>query len=169
MALEVINRSWLEGGREDHVLNSLHLLREFREVETGARESLRADLNINNTDLEALRFVVDESVEHAVTPKMLGAHLGVTSASTSALVERLISAGYLTREVDRNDRRARILHATEDARDMLDSGLQRQVGALLSAAGAFTDEELAAVERYLGALIEALAEFDPRPRRDMAD
>ncbi|MBO9705090.1 MAG: winged helix-turn-helix transcriptional regulator [Arthrobacter sp.] len=169
MALEVINRSWLEGGREDHVLNSLHLLREFREVETGARESLRADLNINNTDLEALRFVVDESVERTVTPKMLGAHLGVTSASTSALVERLISAGYLTREVDRHDRRARILRATEDARDMLDSGLQRQVSALLSAAGAFTDEELAAVERYLEALISALGDFDPQPRRDAAD
>lgn len=168
MALEVINRSWLEGGREDHVLNSLHLLREFREVETGARESLRADLNINNTDLEALRFVVDESVERTVTPKMLGTHLGVTSASISALVERLISAGYLTREVDRRDRRARILRATEDARDMLDSGLQRQVSALLSAAGAFTDEELAAVERYLEALIAALADFDPQPRRGAA-
>lgn len=169
MALEVINRSWLEGGREDHVLNSLHLLREFREVETGARESLRADLNINNNDLEALRFVVDESVERDVTPKMLGAHLGITSASTSALAERLISAGYLTREVAKHDRRARVLHATEDARTMLDSGLQRQVSALLSAAGAFTDEELATVERYLGALIAALAEFDPRPRRGEAD
>ncbi|QTF72738.1 MULTISPECIES: MarR family winged helix-turn-helix transcriptional regulator [Arthrobacter] len=168
MVLEVINRSWLEGGREDHVLNSLHLLREFREVETGARESLRADLNINNNDLEALRLVVDESAVHHVTPKMIGAHLGITSASTSGLVERLISAGYLTRKVDRHDRRTRILHATEDARIMLDSGLQRQVSALLSAAGAFTDEELTTVERYLGALIEALSEFDPHPRRARA-
>ncbi|MDQ0710163.1 DNA-binding MarR family transcriptional regulator [Arthrobacter woluwensis] len=169
MALELINRSWLEGGREDHVLNSLHLLREFRLVEAGARETLRADLNINNTDLDALRFVVDESATRKVTSRLLGNYLKLTSASVSALVERLISADYLTREVDRRDRRARILHATEAAQAMLESGLQRQVSALLSAASTFSAAELATVEKYLEALIGALAEFDPRPKRGMAD
>ncbi|MEZ2372521.1 MarR family winged helix-turn-helix transcriptional regulator [Arthrobacter sp. RCC_34] len=168
MALELINRSWLEGGREDHVLNSLHLLREFRVVETGARETLRADLNINNTDLDALRFVVDESATRKVTSRLLGSYLKLTSASVSALVERLISVGYLTREVDKRDRRARILHATGAAQAMLESGLQRQVSALLSAASTFSAAELATVEKYLEALIGALAEFDPRPKRGMA-
>ncbi|MFJ3958625.1 MarR family winged helix-turn-helix transcriptional regulator [Arthrobacter sp. NPDC090010] len=156
MALELINRSWAEGDREDHVLSALHLLREFTVVESGARAHLMADLKINSNDLSALRFVLDESSREAVSPRALGAHLGITSASTTALVNRLEKAGYLRREPDPQDRRGLVLHATQAAQVILESSLQRQVSALLTAAGAFSTDELATVEKFLGAVIDAL-------------
>ncbi|MDP5226792.1 MULTISPECIES: MarR family transcriptional regulator [Arthrobacter] len=156
MALELINKSWLESDREDRALSALHLLREFRLAERGTRESLRSDLKINNNDLSALRFIREASADGPVGALMLGRHLGITSASTTALVNRMVAAGYLVREPDPRDRRAVVLTATQRAVELLDSSLQRQVGALLTAAGDFDDDELATVERFLTAVIEAL-------------
>ncbi|MFJ3957231.1 MarR family winged helix-turn-helix transcriptional regulator [Arthrobacter sp. NPDC090010] len=156
MALELINKSWLEGDREDHVLSALHLLREFRVVESGTRETLQADLKVNSNDLAALRYVLEASERGAVNSRMLGERLGITSASTTALVNRLQAAGYLTREPDPRDRRAVVLQATVAARTLLESSLQRQVSALLTAAGSFSGEELKTVERFLGSVISAL-------------
>ena len=104
---------------------------------------------------------MDEEETRNVTSRLVGAHLNITSASVVTLVERLVSTGYLTREVDPRDRRARILHATEAARVMVGSGLQNQVNALLSAAGAFSEDELETVERYLRAVTEALGYSGP--------
>ena len=163
MALDLIDRRWLEGGNGDPVLNTLHLLREFRHVEAGARESLRTALRVNAHDLQALRFIVDESESCDVTPRMVAAHLGITSASTSGLVERLVVAGYVTRDVDEFDRRGRILRATEVACARLDARLCHQVAALLAAAGAFSAAELATVAAYLEALIEGLIAAKDEP------
>ena len=125
-------------------------------VETDTKNSLMSDLKIKSNDLSALRFVLDESVHGSVSPRALGAHLGITSASTTALVNRLEHAGYLRREPDPNDRRALVLHTTQAAKALLESSLQRQVTALLTAAGSFSGEELAVVERFLASVTEAL-------------
>lgn len=156
MALELINRSWLEGGEQDRVLSTFHLLREFVVVEAETRTNLMADLKIKSNDLSALRFVLDGSDEGAVSPRALGHHLGITSASTTALVNRLEHAGYLRREPDPKDRRGLVLHTTQAARVLLESSLQRQVSSLLTAAGSFTPDELAVVEDFLQAVTDAL-------------
>ncbi|MGO4454059.1 MarR family winged helix-turn-helix transcriptional regulator [Arthrobacter sp. RAF14] len=156
MALELINRSWLEANDEDRVLSALHLLREFVVVEAETRTSLMADLKIKSNDLAALRFVLDGSDKGVVSPRALGHHLGITSASTTALVNRLEHAGYLRREPDPNDRRALVLHTTQAAKVLLESSLQRQVSSLLNAAGSFTTDELTVVEDFLTAVTDAL-------------
>lgn len=158
--LDLIHQSWLKGERENHALASLHLLREFCIAEHDASESLRSDLEINPTDLDALLFTVDAPETTKVTLRVLGEHLGITSASTTALVHRLIAAGYLTSEVDILDRRARNLTATPAARTMVVTELRIQTDTLLGAAGSFQSAELETVAKYLEAVIDAIRPLD---------
>ena len=83
MALELINRSWLEGGEQDRVLSALHLLRELVVVEAETQTNPLADLKIKSNDLSALRFVLDGSEEGAVSPRALGHHLGITDSEST--------------------------------------------------------------------------------------
>ncbi|WP_144627340.1 MarR family winged helix-turn-helix transcriptional regulator [Arthrobacter woluwensis] len=156
MALDRINRSWLDRDRENHALTALHLVREFCIADYDARESLRSELNINSIDLDALCFIVNAPDTAKVTLRVLGEHLDITSASTSALVGRLLAASYLATEVDAHDLRARNLKANPAARTMVEARLRRHFDALVGAAGSFEPDELGIVTRYLEAIINAL-------------
>lgn len=157
MALETINRYWAEGRQGDHVFTALHLLRDFRVAEAASRNNMLESLKVNANDLAALRYVLVESEHHPVSPRALGAHLGITSASTTALINRLEKAGYLRREPHPKDRRALFLLATQSAKLLLEPNLQREVDALVSAASLFNEAELSTVKRFLDAMIGAIS------------
>lgn len=157
MALDMINRYWAEGRPGGHALLALHLLRDFRVAESASRASMLGNLKVNANDFAALRFILVESERDPVSPRALGAHLGITSASTTALINRLEKAGYLRREPHPKDRRALFLEATQSAKLLLEPNLQSQVDALLNAANAFTDLELITVERFLESVTTAIA------------
>lgn len=156
VALELINQYWSKGDHSDHVLNSLHLLRNFRVAENQSRDHVLEHLKINDNDLNALRFILVESERTPVSPPALGAHLKITSASTTALINRLERAGYLRRDAHPTDRRALYLIATQSARLLLEPSLHAQAEALLAAARSFSPTELEIVERFLAAAAEAL-------------
>jgi DNA-binding MarR family transcriptional regulator len=84
----------------------LEALRTFRTAEADARTRARTSLGVGETALAALRIVGEgEARGHGVSPKELADRLGVTAASTSALVDKLVRAGHLVRHPDPNDRR----------------------------------------------------------------
>ena len=168
MALEVIDRRWQESDRPDQALTALHHLREFTVAVEQARERLREKLNVNSTDLAALRYLLSESGVRQVTASMIERHLHLSSASSATLVARLEKAGYLSREPDPRDRRFNILHPTESARNVVHSILEVQAEALTDVARSFDDGELAIVEKFLTETIGALRDSRFRTFRRMS-
>ena len=74
---------------------------------------------------------------------------GLTSAGASLFVEKMVSLGVLTREVDRRDRRNVIISATPGTRDIfrrVDQGLNELIEGYFAQCGC-TPEELAILER----------------------
>jgi len=74
---------------------------------------------------------------------------GLTSAGASLFVEKLVTSGVLTREVDRRDRRNVVISATPETKKIfrqVDQGLNELIEGYFTKCGC-TPEELSVLER----------------------
>ncbi|MDT0116940.1 MarR family transcriptional regulator [Microbacterium sp. PRF11] len=72
-------------------------------------------LGIGPNDAKVLRFLLQRTAEdEPVTPRMLAAMLGISSAATTALIDRLAEAGWVEREPYPGDRRSIVVRETID-------------------------------------------------------
>lgn len=105
---------WYDG--EDSAVDLLSALSGFRAADHELRRRLSAGMEMNSTDLSALRYVIAHEVgEDPATPQALARHLGISGASTSKLLDRLTASGHLERVPHPRDGRSRIVVATDHA------------------------------------------------------
>ncbi|GAA1312526.1 MarR family winged helix-turn-helix transcriptional regulator [Brachybacterium tyrofermentans] len=105
---------WYDGG--DSGVDLLSALREFRTADHDMRRRMSADMEMNTTDLSALRYVIAHEVgEDPATPQALARNLGISGASTSKLLDRLTGSGHLERVPHPRDGRSRVVVATDHA------------------------------------------------------
>jgi DNA-binding MarR family transcriptional regulator len=110
----------------------------------------RADLSHN--ELAALELLM----RHQVGPADLARQLGVTSAASSGIVDRLAARGHVVRQADERDgRRIRVV-MTPEAREEVLGHLMPMFRALAELDAQLTDGERVVVDRYLNGAIEAL-------------
>lgn len=86
-------------------------------TESGAASERAAlhSLGIGPNDAKVLRFLLQRSShDDPVTPRMLADMLGISSAATTALVDRLADAGWVEREPYPGDRRSIVVRETID-------------------------------------------------------
>ena len=83
----------------------------------------------------------------------LGAGLGLSSASTTALVDRLEAAGMARREPDPQDRRRVLVTLSDSARRFGERRLAPLGAALEQAVDASDEASLTAVTAFLGVLL----------------
>ncbi|MFE3293034.1 MarR family winged helix-turn-helix transcriptional regulator [Rhodococcus sp. NPDC059234] len=140
--------------------SALTLVRRLRGLASdldqfGASFAERNGLHV--TDLRALIVLLDaDRGAVAATPGWLGAQLGLGSAATTALIDRLERAGHLTRTADPADRRRVLLRVQEQARYLGWSYFGPLVGRLVAPIRGFDADELATVERFLSVMNEAV-------------
>jgi DNA-binding MarR family transcriptional regulator len=94
-------------------VDALNALRRYRVAEAAMRRRTRTAMRLNETDMTALRFIVNaERDSRDVSPKDLALHLGISSASTTVLVDRLVASGHISRTKHPRDGRAVVLATT---------------------------------------------------------
>ncbi len=138
--------------------NEVALLLRRLNVELDAVGQRFADLHgLGRTDLRALVAVMDAARRgEALTAGTLGAAVDLSSASVTALLDRLERAGHLRRVRDPDDRRRVVLEMSESvmaAGAAFFGGLQRDV---VAAMGSYSDEELAVVRRFLTEMTDVI-------------
>ena len=117
---------------------------------------------LGRTDVRALVAIMD-AARHgaALTAGALGASVDLSSASVTALVDRLERAGHVHRVRDPADRRRVVLEMSEPAMvagGQFFGGLQRD---LVAAMAGHTDEELAVVRRFLEQVTDVVQHARP--------
>ncbi|MEU0298488.1 MarR family transcriptional regulator [Streptomyces sp. NPDC006175] len=138
---------------------TIHLLRRVS-IEFSLRQAEFATRNgMHPTDVRALICLLDAARSGTpVTAGRLGAQLGLNSAGTTALIDRLERLGHLTRTRDARDRRRVLLavdaRAVERGQEFFGAPLARMADLLRT----FDDREAAAVRRFLQEAHTALAE-----------
>lgn len=153
-------------GRAATGADVLNALRAYRTVESGLRRSLSQRLNVNETDLAALRYLLAVwQQDQGASPKELAAALGISSASTTLVIDRLERAGYIRRRRHPVDRRAVILEPGEKATDEFQAAFDIEKRGVLAAADSLTREETETVTRFLRSMEQAITDAVGRPDR----
>lgn len=140
------------GVREPEALRLVHLLRAVT-VEFGLRQAEFAARNaMHHTDVRALICLLDAArAGEPATVGLLGARLGLNSAGTTAVIDRLERLGYVSRVRDDRDRRRVLLRVEPEAirvgQEFFGPVIDRLVGELES----FGPAEREAVRRFLTA------------------
>ncbi len=116
---------------------------------------------LGRTDVRAIVAIMDAArTGSALTAGALGSAVDLSSASVTALVDRLERAGHVHRVRDPQDRRRVVLEISDSAMaagSAFFGGLQRE---LLAAMDAYTDEELAVVRRFLAGITEVVTRHE---------
>ncbi len=115
----------------------LHALNLYRAAEAAMRRRVRETVGMGESDVLALRFLLRSQLKgRDVAPKDISAYLGVSSASTTAMLDRLEKAGRLRRETSPTDRRALLIVPTVSNDDEIRSMLGEVHPSMLQVASA---------------------------------
>ena len=129
------------------------LLRTGRETHT----AMAHHLGLGETDLAAMDELV--SSQAPLGPVELGYRLGIRSASSTVLVDRLQAAGHLRREPHPSDRRRVVLRASESARAEVRATLTPLLVAIGDITARFDTTQATVVLSFLRDVTAAMAEF----------
>ncbi|MGO4147882.1 MarR family winged helix-turn-helix transcriptional regulator [Paenarthrobacter sp. YAF11_1] len=140
----------LESRKQMGAVDVLNALRDYRSAEADMRRRTRASMGMGETDLVALRYLLEaERAGRDVGPKELAVRLGVTSASMTSLVDRLVRSGYVSREPHPTDRRALILRPTPGSDQEVRSTLGDMHSRMMEAAETLSADDSAVVVEFL--------------------
>lgn len=149
-----------DNGRGEHA-GLVHLLRAVT-VEFGLRQAEFAARNgMHPTDVRALICLLDAArADEPATAGLLGARLGLNSAGTTSVIDRLERLGHVARVRDDRDRRRILLRVEPRAVRLGREFFGPRLDAVLDVLDDLDPAERDAVRRFLTA---ALAAFAPEP------
>ncbi|MEH3089316.1 MAG: MarR family transcriptional regulator [Microbacterium arborescens] len=142
--------------------SALESVRAFSDAMDRMHTGLRSDMDMNATDLSALRMLsIREQRGELVKPHDLARHLGISSASTTKLLDRLSKEGFVKREPHPNDRRALVITLTESSRRDFGRHFSSRIARMRGAMESFSDAELRVAIRFLDEVGAAMDEEIP--------
>ncbi|QHC54635.1 MarR family winged helix-turn-helix transcriptional regulator [Rathayibacter tanaceti] len=150
---------------EPGAVEVLAAMRSFRTAEAAMRRRTRGSMGMGENDLLAVQFLMRRQQKgRHVSPKDLAAYLGISSASTTVLIDRLAKSGHVVREPHPSDRRAIRIVATPTSHREVRETLDEMHRRMLEAAEALSPAETGVVVRFLETLrgiVERPADADP--------
>jgi DNA-binding MarR family transcriptional regulator len=150
-----------EATQRERSVAVLEAMRTYRAAETAMRRRTQASMGMGETDLLALRYLIRaHSAGRTVGPKELAAYLGISSASTTALLDRLEKSGHVERQPSPFDRRALIILPTVATDEEVRSTLGQMHTRMMEVAARLSPEESRVVVRFLDGMRDAVDEID---------
>ncbi|MEV4094679.1 MarR family winged helix-turn-helix transcriptional regulator [Streptosporangium saharense] len=141
----------------DAGMRVVHLLRAITVELDRMGERFAAGHALHPTDVRALICLLDaDRTGTPATPGTLGAQLGLNSAGTTAVVDRLERLGHVRRERDTRDRRRVLLKVEENAIALGWGFFGPLIREIVTVMGRFDAAEQATIERFLGDVHEAV-------------
>lgn len=136
-------------------------LLEFQSAESAMRRRTAESIDMGSADLRALQFLLRaQSADRAVSGRELADHLGMTSASVSALLDRLTTSGNVERTRDPANRRSNLVTATREADDQVRETLGGMHDRVSDVIGALSEADAKLVLRFLASMTLAVGGID---------
>ncbi|MGO4121182.1 MarR family winged helix-turn-helix transcriptional regulator [Arthrobacter sp. YAF16] len=137
----------------------LQALRGYRAAEVATRRSTRDSMGMGETDLLALRYLLRaQAAGERVGPKDLSRTLGITTASTTSLIDRLVGSGHVRREPHPTDRRSLVIVPTAATDSEVRETLGEMHRRMLAVAEELSAEESRIIVSFLRRMADALTE-----------
>jgi len=92
----------------------------------------------------------------------------ITAAAASQLVDKLVQSGFIKRDEDPHDRRAKVLNITDKGRELIQRGIEERYRWVDQLAEKLTAEERAQVSDALNIMTRAAQELEAEPIQQVA-
>lgn len=131
----------------------LTLVERLLDAERQMQSRTRAALRLGESDLAALRFVIKAGLDGVpLRQRELASSLAISSASTSALVDRLERTGFVRRTPHPEDRRSIAIETTPLTDDDLGADLEVLRDSVLDVAQTLDEDQRRVVAQFLDSL-----------------
>lgn len=117
-------------------------------------------LGVNITDMAALEHLLNNG---AMTPGQLAAHLKVTTAAATQIVDRLERAGHVARERRANDRRKICIMPVPASLDRAFERLAPMIDGLDGVIAGLSPAERQVIERFLDQVVDVYGAVAGQP------
>ncbi len=139
----------------------MEALRSYRAAEVAMRRRTRQAMDMGENELLVLRYLVrSRSTGELVTPVVLTRYLGITSASTTALLDRLERTGHISRSPNPDDRRSILIEATVKSDAEIRHTLTDMHDRMMTVVRDMDASERRAVVRFLTSMEQAVDTID---------
>lgn len=147
-----------DAGRSTAVLEAL---RAYRASEVAMRRRTQRSMEMGENELLVLRYLARarQRDEH-VTPVHLSRYLGITSASTTALLDRLAKSGHITRLPNPADRRSIVITSSPRAEEEIRHTLSAMHERMMDVVRPMSADDRAVVVRFLDGMRDAVDQID---------
>jgi DNA-binding MarR family transcriptional regulator len=150
---ELVGYSGMDDATITQIVRVLQSVRRWREAEQRMSLDSRSRMKLNENDMKALRFLVACKNEGIiVTPRIIAEHLGISSASTTKLLDRLAAAGHVERAPHPTDRRALMITIAQRTHERVRDTVGRTHARRFDVAAGLAPAEREVVIRFLDAL-----------------
>lgn len=154
----LIDRSQLSAQEIEQINRLMRALGGLRRAEDELSEASTKYMKLNKTDMRALHFlIVSGNRGELATPSAIAAHLGISTASTTKLLDRLARAGHVTREPHPSDRRALVIRITQRTHLAAMETVGRQHAKRFEVAARMTAAEREVVIRFVEEMASELS------------
>ena len=155
---ELIDRAGIDPAVVSHISEVMAALGRLREAERKLSHDSQHYMKLNENDMRALHFLmVCENQGVIATPSAIAAHLRISAASTTKLLDRLEAGGHIARHSHPTDRRAYGVTVTVTTRDAAMNSVGRQQARRFHAAARLTPEQRDVVIGFLDDMARELA------------
>ncbi|MFG6503070.1 MarR family winged helix-turn-helix transcriptional regulator [Microbacterium sp. P05] len=150
---------WYASSDAERGRRLLSALRTYQASEIAMRRRTREAMSMGENEMLALRFVIRAARQNTpATPRALSDYLGITSASVTALLDRLDAMGHIERSPHPTDRRSITIAPTEGAEETVRHTLGDMHERMMAATRGFDDAEAATIVAFLDAVTNAVDE-----------
>lgn len=147
---QLIDRSSLTNEEVAQIGSVMAALRRLRDAEQKLTEASQRYMKLGRSDPRALHYlIVARHTDTIVTPSAIAAHLGISTASTTKLLDRLELGGHIVRSPHPSDRRALAISVTEETREAAMQTVGRLQAKRFYAAARLNAEERDVVIRFI--------------------
>lgn len=155
---QLINRDKYSSSDIDQIGELMAALAELREAEQQLSEAAQKYMQLGQTDMKALHFlIVAQNTGETPTPGAIAAHLSISSASTTKLLDRLEAGGHIIRCPHPHDRRALAISITPETHETAVATVGRQQAQRFHAAARLSEQERSTVIAFLKDMTQEIA------------
>lgn len=150
---DLVRRAHLSDDEISQIVDVFDAMRRWREAERAMSAASQRYMRLGETDMRALRFLIAAHHQGVVaTPGSIAAHLGISTASTTKLLDRLAEGGHIRRTPHPRDRRSLAIEVTDETRRAARATVGRTHARRFDVVAALTPAERETVARFFDAL-----------------
>lgn len=139
----------------------MEAMRSYRAAEVAMRRRTQQSMDMGENELLVLRYLARARLrDEAVTPVGLSRYLGITSASTTALLDRLEKSGHIARTPNPLDRRSVLITSSQQSDDEVRDTLSAMHTRMMGVVRGMPEDDRDTVIAFLDAMRAAVDQID---------